>query len=141
MLIYRSTRDVLSEIESRLAANHASYHASPLQDVIDLLCRARHYSWMGIYLATGKSEAQQLLGEGGEPHPGQMARPETRSKVLISMRLASREVGVLDVESDRENAFGSEDRVLLENVASVLARFLSSSGKYLARKARLTPPR
>ena len=139
MLIYRSTRDVLSEIKCRLAANRPSFHASPLQDVIDLLCRARHYSWMGIYLATGKSEAQQLLGEGGEPHPGQMARPETRSKILVSMKLASRELGVLDVESDRENAFGSEDRVLLENVASVLARFLSASGKYLVRKARLKP--
>ena len=52
------------------------------------------------------------------------------------MKLASRELGVLSVESDRENAFGMEDRVLLEGVADVLARFLVNRGKYLARKAR-----
>jgi len=52
------------------------------------------------------------------------------------MRLAGREVGVFDVESDRESAFGAEDRVLLENVAQLLALFLSGRGKYLARKAR-----
>ena len=62
--------------------------------------------------------------------------PETRSKILISLKLASRELGVLSVESDRENAFGSEDRVLLEGVADTLARFLMGRGKYLARRAR-----
>ena len=53
------------------------------------------------------------------------------------MKLASRELGVLSVESDRENGFGAEDRVLLEAVADVLARFLTGRGKYLARRARL----
>jgi putative methionine-R-sulfoxide reductase with GAF domain len=134
--IHRSARQLLSEVEHRLSANRPSFHASPLQDVIDLLCRGRHYSWVGIYLATGNNAAQHLLGEGREPHPGQMARPETKSKILVSMRLANRELGVLDVESDRENAFGSEDRMLLENVADVLARFLAASGKYLTRRAR-----
>jgi putative methionine-R-sulfoxide reductase with GAF domain len=52
------------------------------------------------------------------------------------LKLAGRELGVLDVESDRENAFGSKDRVLLENVAQLLARFLAGPGKYIARKAR-----
>ena len=65
-----------------------------------------------------------------------MALPETRSKILISIKLASRELGVLSVESDREGAFGAEDRVLLEGVADSLARFLAGRGKYLARKAR-----
>ncbi len=53
------------------------------------------------------------------------------------MKLASRELGVLSVESDRENGFGAEDRVLLEAVADTLARFLTGRGKYLVRKARL----
>ena len=52
------------------------------------------------------------------------------------MRLAGREVGVLDVESDHENAFGAEDRVFLENVAHLLAQFLVGRGKYVVRKAR-----
>ena len=53
------------------------------------------------------------------------------------MRLASRELGVLSVESDRENAFGAEDRVFLEAVANLLARFLVGNGKYLVRRARV----
>jgi hypothetical protein len=65
-----------------------------------------------------------------------MARPETRSKILISMKLAGREFGVLDVESDQENAFGVEDRVMLENAADQLARFLAGSGRFIVRKAR-----
>jgi hypothetical protein len=133
---YRSTRLLLAEIECLLAANHPSFHHSPLADIIELLYSGRHYSWMGIYLTVDNSAAQQLLDAGGEPHPSQMARPETRSKILVSMKLAGRELGVLDVESQCENAFGVEDRVLLENVANVLARFLAGPGQYIVRQAR-----
>jgi len=133
---YRSPRELLAEIERVLAANRPAFHRSPLEDVVELLCRGRHYSWMGIYLAVGEKARQQLLGAGADAHPGQVSLPETRSKILVTMKLAGREVGVLDVESDRENAFGSEDRVLLESVATVLARFLTGPGKYIVRKAR-----
>ena len=135
MKTYRSPRELLAEVKRVLAAKPSRQHP-PLDDVIELLCRGRHYTWMGIYLAVGKSAPQQLLGAGGEAHPGQTALPETQSKILVTMKLAGRELGVLDVESARENAFGAEDRVLLENVAATLARFLSGAGKYVARKAR-----
>ena len=136
MKIYRDTAGLLAEIECVLATSRPSFQHSPLQDVIELLSRGRHATWVGIYLAAGTA-SQQLLGAGGDPHPGQMARLETKSKILVSMRLAGRELGVLDVESDRENAFGPEDRVLLENVANRLARFLAGPGRYLARRARV----
>ena len=132
---YRSTRQVLAEVEGVLAASQPSFHHSPLEDVIELLCRGRHYAWVGIYLTVGENTSHQPLGAGGDM-PGELTLRETRSKVLISMKLASRELGVLSVESDQENAFGAEDRVLLEGVADALARFLSGRGKYLARKAR-----
>ncbi len=135
MKVYRSTRQLLADVEPLLAASLPSAHHSPLEDVIDLLCRGRHYAWVGIFLAVGESTPQRSLGAGGDV-PSEVALPETRSKILISMRLASRELGVLTAESDRENAFGAEDRVLLEDVANVLARFLAGRGKYLARKAR-----
>ena len=135
MKTYRSARELLAEIERVLAANRPSFHRSPLEDVIELLRRGRHYTWIGIYLIIGENTPHPLLGAGGA-HPGQVALPGTRSKVLISMKLAGRELGVLAVESDRENAFGSDDRVLLENVATVLARFLTGPGKYVMRKAR-----
>ena len=135
MKVYRSTRQLLADVECLLAASQPSAHHSPLEDVIELLCRGRHYAWIGIFLAVGENLPQQLLGVGGDA-PGQVALPETRSKILISIKLASRELGVLSVESDHENAFGAEDRVLLEGVADTLARFLAGRGKYLARKAR-----
>ena len=61
--------------------------------------------------------------------------PGTRRKIVITMKIAGRELGFLNVESDREHAFGSEDRVLLERVAGLLARFLTGPGKYVVRKA------
>jgi GAF domain-containing protein len=134
--VYRPARELLSEIGRRLAAKNPLSHKSPLEDVAELLACGRHYSWVGIYLAVAGDSTQQLLGARGEPQPAQMARPETRSKLLVSMKLAGRELGVLDVESDREHAFGSEDRVLLENVADLLARFLTGRGEYLVRHAR-----
>ncbi len=136
MKTYRSPRQLLAEVECILTENEPSFHHSPLQDVVELLCRGRHYTWMGIYLAVGKNAPHQLLDGGRDSHPGLMEMPETGTKILVSMKLGSREVGVLDVESDRENTFGAEDRVLLENVAARLARFLAGPGQYLVRKAR-----
>jgi hypothetical protein len=133
--VFRPTRQLLADVERLLADNRPSTHHSPLEDVIELLCRGRHYAWGGIFLADGGNVSLQSLGAGGDL-PGEVALPETRSKILISMKLASQELGVLSVESDRENAFGMQDRVLLEAVADVLARFLVHRGKYLARKAR-----
>jgi hypothetical protein len=132
---YRSSRQLLADVERMLAASRPSAHDSPLEAVIDLLCRGRHYAWAGIFLAVGENEPQQSLSAGGDA-PGEVALPESRSKILISMKLASRELGVLSVESDRENAFGAEDQVLLEGVADVVARFLAGRGKYLVRRAR-----
>jgi hypothetical protein len=133
---YRSTRRLLADVEGVLAASRPSFHHSPLEDVIDLLCHGRHYAWVGIYLAVGVDAAQHSLGAGSDM-PCQEKLAATRSKILISMKLASRELGVFSVESDHENAFGVDDRVLLEGVAHAVARFLVGRGKYLARKARM----
>lgn len=134
MKVYRSTRRLLAEVEGVLAANRPAFGCSPLQEVIDLLCSGRHYTWAGLFLAVGENSPQRL-GAGGDT-PAQVTHPETRSKIVVSIKLALRELGVLAVESDREDAFGVEDRVLLEGVAGALARFLAGRGKYLARKAR-----
>jgi hypothetical protein len=133
--VYRSTRQLLADVERLLAASRPSAHHSPLVDVIDLLCRGRHYVWVGIFLAVGESSSVPSLGAGGDVM-SEVALPETRSKILISIKLASRELGAISAESDRERAFGVQDRVLLEGVAYALARFLTGRGRYLARKAR-----
>ena len=99
----------------------------------ELLADGRHYGWVGIYLTMNENSAPALLEN--LVHPAQFAAAGTRKKVIIEMKIAGREIGFLNVESDRENAFGSEERVLLERVAGLLARFLTGPGKYLVRKA------
>ena len=136
MKAYRSTRQLLADVECLLAASQPSAQHSPLEDVIDLLCRGRRYAWVGIFLTVVEDTPRPPIGAGSDT-PHQVALPETRSKILISIKLASRELGVLSAESDRENGFGAQDRVLLEGVADVLARFLTGRGRYLARKARV----
>ncbi len=119
------------QIEDVLENNVASFRTSPLDAVIHLLATGRHYSWIGIYLAAAGTT--ELLGAGGDPH--QVVSSSTTSRILIAMKVASREVGVLGVEVDKEYGFGTHDRVLLERVADLLARFLTGPGKYLVRRA------
>ena len=135
MKTYRSARELLAEIEHLLAAVKPTSGCSPLDRVIEILIAGRHYSWMGIYLTVGE-KSQPLLGSSGGAALNVTAMPQSQAKILVSMRLASREIGVLAAESDREFPFGPEERVLLEMVASRLARFLAGPGKYLVRQAR-----
>ena len=135
---YLPARELLCEIEQVLAENRPSFHHSPLEKVAELLAEGRHYGWVGVYLTMDEKSAPALLEN--LVHPAQFAAAGTRKKVIVSMKIAGREVGFLNVESDRENAFGSEERVLLERVSGLLARFLVGPGKYLVRKAAQPQP-
>lgn len=135
---YRSTRDLLADIENALAENRPSFHHSPLEKVTGLLAEGRHYGWVGIYLTLEKQPAMPLLPNAA--HPARFEASGTRKKVIVTMKIAGREIGFLNVESDRESAFGSEERVLLERVAGLLAKFLTGPGKYLVRKAGQPEP-
>lgn len=123
-----------------LDSNRPSFHHSPLEDVAALLLEGRHYSWVGIYLSVDSNRSSALLENAHPAHPGQVAVASTLKKILVAMKVAGREIGYLNVESDRENAFGSEERVLLERIAGLLARFLTGPGKYLVRKAAKPGP-
>jgi len=136
---YRSTRCVAAEIEQALAAKPA-FHHSQLENVADLLIQGRHYSWVGVFLTLDNDHSSALLKDSNPSHPGRMAMAGTRKKMVISMKIAGRELGHLAVESDRDNAFGAEDRVLLERVAGMLARFLAGPGKYLVLRAAKPGP-
>jgi hypothetical protein len=130
---YRSTRDLLADVEQALADNRPSLHDSPLEKVAGLLADGRHYGWVGIFLTLEKHGAAPLIPNAA--HPAQFEASGTRKKVIVSMKIAGREIGFLNVECNRENAFGADERVLLERVAGLLAKFLTGPGKYLVRKA------
>ena len=135
MRTYRSTRNLLADVKKVLADNRPSFHHSPLEEIAGLLCEGRHYSWVGIYLTLDEKSSSALLEEA-LIKPNQVAVHGTRKKIVVAMRVGGRELGFLNVESDRESAFGSEDRVLLDRVAGLLARFLAGPrGKYLVLKA------
>jgi putative methionine-R-sulfoxide reductase with GAF domain len=128
MKIYKSTAELLAEIESLFEGNRPCAYRSQLDTVVSLLQEGRHYGWVGIYVAidqAGRAEATAPRVEVAE----------TRSKVRIVVKLSGREYGILSVESERKN-FRPEDRVFLERVAYLTARFLAGPGKYLVRKAR-----
>jgi putative methionine-R-sulfoxide reductase with GAF domain len=138
---YRSTRNLLADVKKVLGENRPSFHHSPLEEIAGLLCEGRHYSWVGIYLTLDEKSSSALLEEA-LIKPNQVAVQGTRQKIVVAMRVGGRELGFLNVESDRDYAFGSEEQVLLERVAGLLARFLAGPrGKYLVlRAARVTPP-
>lgn len=64
--------------------------------------------------------------------------PQTLSEIVVPIKIGSRVLGVIDVESDRHNAFAYADRVLLTQVAKRLTRYLGGAGKYLLLEARET---
>ena len=142
MRTYRSTRDLLADVKKVLAENRPSFRRSPLEEIAGLLCEGRHFSWVGIYLTLDEKSSSALLEEA-LIKPNQVAVPGTRQKIVVAMRVGGRELGFLNVESDRDYAFGSEEQVLLERVAGLLARFLAGPrGKYLVlRAARFSPGR
>jgi hypothetical protein len=131
---YRAPRVLLAKVKQILAKKPSRQH-SPLAEIIALLCQGRRYLRMAIYLAAERNYPQHLFEAGGAPHAGQ-SQVEARSQLLIELKIAGRAIAVLQVESERENAFAGDDRVLLENLASLLARFLTGPGKYLLLKAR-----
>jgi hypothetical protein len=133
---FRSFSALREAIEKQLAASRPSFHRSPLEEVVQLLCEGRHYSWVGIYLAVPEPAAQPLLEAGADSDSQTPPSLRPPSRVLLTMTLGSRELGVLDVEKDR--LFASGELVFLEQVADALARYLAGPGKFLARKARQT---
>jgi L-methionine (R)-S-oxide reductase len=110
-----------------------------------------HYSWLGLYLVEGDDlvlgpwrgpEATEHVripvGEGicgaaaasGKTEvvddvnadPRYLACfPSTRSEIVVPIAYEGRVVGEIDIDSDRQAAFGEEDRAFLERVAELIA--------------------
>ena len=166
MKTYRSTRDLLSDVKQLLASRDVySTRTSPLERAVEILYAGRHYFWIGIYLVVGDRVVRQAfrgpvppchtfaLGTGNVGTAGQtgvvkvvpdvssdptysMCFVETKSEIVVPIKIAGRVLGVIDVESDQPDSFGMHDKTLLELVAEELARFLTSRGKFLVRHAR-----
>jgi putative methionine-R-sulfoxide reductase with GAF domain len=158
---YRSTPEVLAEIERVLSPNHSSPGADPpLDAAVRALHEGRHYFSTTIYLTEGESLRLRSgrgpagcpevirLGQGLVGKAAQTGRPqvataishdsdyqphfaETRAEIAQPIRTPGRVLGVINVESAQENALGRQDQVLLKEAASRLGLFLAGRGKYL----------
>jgi len=124
--------------------------AGILERAVDLLYRGRGYFWVGIYARRGEEMVRQAfrgpvppclgfrLGQGNVGTTGQTGRTriipdvrqdptyrmcfqETRSEVVVPIRSGKEVVGVIDVESDRLDAFPPGEAGLLEEVAARIA--------------------
>jgi L-methionine (R)-S-oxide reductase len=163
---YRSPHDLLSSLKELLVSKPAANAEDALEEVVEALHQARGYFWIGIYLAAGDKVIRQcfrgpvpcchsfVIGVSNVGTTAQsgnlkvipavsadptyhMCFPETKSEIVLPIKIASRILGVIDVESDRLNAFSNQERILLEQVAEMLARYLTTNqGKLLSRKVR-----
>ncbi|HEY2980503.1 MAG TPA: GAF domain-containing protein [Anaerolineales bacterium] len=62
--------------------------------------------------------------------------PETRSEVVIPLKIEDRVLGVLDVQSNRRNAFHANDLLILNALADSVARAVESARLYGALRRR-----
>jgi GAF domain-containing protein len=51
---------------------------------------------------------------------------ETRSEIVIPIRVAGEIIGELDIDSDRPSAFGNDDKVILEQVVEIISSQLEN---------------
>jgi len=112
-----------------------------------------HYTWVGFYFLKGSklyvgpyigkptphavielnrgicgaavSQGKTIVVDDVHADPRYLACSlETRSEIVIPLRIGGRIVGELDIDSDRKAAFDDNDRRLLEQLAEKIARRL-----------------
>jgi putative methionine-R-sulfoxide reductase with GAF domain len=152
-------------LASRGRLRGAQFQESPLVQVARLLQKSQQYFAVTIFLDAGGRLlrvasagpaprcAAMRMGEGNVGQAAKSGAPkvvpdvshdpqyvavfaETRSELVMPVKIGVHISGVIDVESDRLNALAFQDSVLLHKIATLLARFLAGPGKYLVMNAR-----
>jgi hypothetical protein len=148
-------RVLVAETKTVLDAWRPSDKHSPLDRVLQVLAEGRRYESLSIYLVL--ADAARLVSHVGDaPANGSYAFGEgdvgaaakngitrvkdiaasaagSKPELAVPIKLAARVMGVLHVASSRLSA---SDNILVHEVAHLIARFLTSNGKHLVRKAR-----
>ena len=131
MKTYVLPRTVVAEIKQLIASDKPSPHPpSALVRILKLLCESRHYERAGVFLAVNGREVPRAFGGA------QAAAGESRPELSLPIKIASHTLGSLRLQLAPGHAFSLEERVLLHEVAEILALYLSGKGKYLVRKTR-----
>ena len=131
MKTYLLPRKLVAQIKQLIATYKPSPRPpSALVRILKLLCEGRHYERAGIFLAVNGREVPRAFG-GSQASAGEL-RPE----LVVPIKIATYSIGSLRVQAAPGRAFSSQERILLRQVAKILARYLSGKGKYLVRKTR-----
>ena len=148
-----SHNDVLNEI-TRQIQSEADEDRAMAAAVATLKRRMPDYSWVGIYLLDGNelvlgpfegkpsphariplgrgicgaaaSEKATIIVDDVNADPRYLACSiETKSEIVVPIMAGGDVLGEVDIDSDRQAAFGSADKTLLEAVAAQLAARMS----------------
>ena len=131
MKTYLTPRNVVAQIKQLVAADKPSPRPpSALVRVLKLLREGRSYERAGIFLSINGREVPRAFSGP------QTAASQPGPELSVPIRIGNHALGSLRVQVAPGHVFGPEERVLLHEVAEVLAVYLSGKGKYLVRKAR-----
>ena len=131
MKTYRLPRKVVAEVKRLIATDKPSPRPpSALVRILKLLSESRHYERAGVFLMVGGREVPRAFG-GAQAAPG-----ESRPELSVPIKIASHTLGSLRIQLAPGHGFSGEERVLLHEVAEIIALYLSGKGKYLVRKTR-----
>ena len=100
----------------RSSASRAAGYASPG----NVRLRIGHEGMIGWCAATGKPHLANDVTREPLFLP-ENTLPDTRSELVLPLRIGRRVLGVLDLQSDQLNAFGEEDVLALQGLADQLA--------------------
>jgi L-methionine (R)-S-oxide reductase len=146
---------VLATVTADLASATGAVHAME-RAVAALKQGLPYYSWVGIYLVDGDAlalgpflgkpsphtriplgrgicgaaatEKRTIVVDDVSSDPRYLACSiETKSEIVVPIMQGTQVLGEIDIDSDRPAAFGPADRRLLEAVAALLARRLTTN--------------
>ncbi len=131
MKTYRSPRNVVTEVKRLIATDKPSPRPpSALAHILKLLCDSRKYERAGIFLVVNGREVPRAFS--GPQAVASQPGPE----LSVPIKIAGRTLGSLRVQLAPGHGWSAEERVLLHEVAEILAVYLTGKGRYLVRKAR-----
>ena len=146
----KAADELVGEVE--LLINSSKSRDQVLRESVQILKQERqHYNWVGIYLLEGETlvlhnyigkptehthiqvgqgvcgvavaeGANQIVGDVTKLDNYLACSIETRAEIVVLIRRGTDIVGQIDIDSDRADAFTSEDESLLSRVADLLAR-------------------
>ncbi len=88
--------------------------------------RIREEGIVGYVVARGETRLALDVGEDSV-HFKNPLLPETRSEIGIPLKIGTKVIGALDVQSDKETAFSEEDIDILQAIADQLASAIDKS--------------